>query len=153
LSCPLLCRLSTLASDAPSELDVLGHDRHTLGVDCTEVGVLEEADEVGLACLLQGHDGRALETQVGLEVLSDLTDETLEGKLANQQLCALLVTSDLTQGDSARPVSMRLLDAPGRRCALAGRLRRQLLPRGLPSRRLPCSLLRSGHLDKDVVSL
>lgn len=44
-------------------------------------GVLEQADEVRLGGLLKSADRRRLETEVGLEVLSDLTDETLEGEL------------------------------------------------------------------------
>ena len=42
-------RLSALAADAARQLDVLRHDRHTLGVDGAQVGVLEEADEVVVA--------------------------------------------------------------------------------------------------------
>jgi hypothetical protein len=80
-------------------------------VDGAEVGVLEDADEVGLRSLLEGHDGGRLEPQVGLEVLSDLTDQTLEGKLADEELGRLLVTPDLTEGDGARTIAVRLLDA------------------------------------------
>jgi hypothetical protein len=46
-------------------------------VDGTQVGVLEQAHEVSLAGLLQGEDGRALEAQVVLEGLGDLTDQAL----------------------------------------------------------------------------
>lgn len=49
-------------------------DGDTLGVDGTQVGVLEERDEVGLDGLLERTDGRGLEAEVGLEVLGDLTD-------------------------------------------------------------------------------
>ena len=56
----------------------LGLDGDTLGVDGSQVGVLEERDEVGLGGLLEGTDRRRLEAEVGLEVLGDLTDETLE---------------------------------------------------------------------------
>ena len=41
--------LGTLSSDPPGQLDVLGHDGDPLGVDGTEVGVLEQSHEVGLA--------------------------------------------------------------------------------------------------------
>ena len=51
-----------------------GLDGDTLGVDGAEVGVLEEGDEVGLDRLLESADGRALEAEVGLEVLGDLTN-------------------------------------------------------------------------------
>ena len=37
-------------------------------------------------CLLEGHDGGRLESEVGLEVLGDLTDETLEGELSDEEL-------------------------------------------------------------------
>ena len=45
--------LSTLATDTAGQLDVLGHDGHTLGVDGAQVGVLEQTDQVGLASLLK----------------------------------------------------------------------------------------------------
>ena len=99
-------------------------------MDGSQVGVLEERDEVGLGSLLQGHDGRRLESEVGLEVLGNLTDETLEGEFSDQQLSrpgirmmlrfvatgpkgrenSLLVSSDLSESDSTGPVPVRLLD-------------------------------------------
>ncbi len=78
--------LGALSTDAASKLDVLGEDRHTLGVDGTEVGVLEQANKVSLGSLLQGTDGSALEAEVGLEVLGNLAHKALEGQLADQQL-------------------------------------------------------------------
>ena len=46
--------LGPLTTNAASQLDVLGHDGDTLGMDGTQVGVLEQANQVGLSCLLQG---------------------------------------------------------------------------------------------------
>ena len=66
-----------LAADAARELDVLGHDGDALGVDSAEVGVFEEAYEIGFSSFLEGEDCRALPSQV-LEVLRDLFDKTLE---------------------------------------------------------------------------
>jgi len=66
--------LSTFATDPASELDVLWHDGHTLGVNGAKVGVLEQTDQISFAGFLKCHDGRALESQVSLEVLSDFTD-------------------------------------------------------------------------------
>ena len=77
-------------------MDVLGHNGDPLGADGVQVGVLEQADEVGLGRLLQGHHGGALEPQVGLEVLGDLPDQALEGQLADQQLGGLLVPASKT---------------------------------------------------------
>ena len=115
--------LSALATDAAGQLDVLRHDGDALGVDGAEVGVLEEADEVGLACLLEGQDGGGLEAQVGLEVLGDLADEALERQLADQQLSGLLVLADLAEGDGARAVSAWLFDAALTRNGQRGRER------------------------------
>ena len=39
-----------------------------------EVGVLEQAHQVGLGSLLESSDGRRLEPQVSFEVLGDLTN-------------------------------------------------------------------------------
>ena len=55
-------------------------------MDGAEVGVLEEGDEVGLNGLLESADGRVLEAEIRLEVLSDLTDKTLEGQYADEEL-------------------------------------------------------------------
>ena len=54
-------------------------------MDGTEVGVLEEPHEVGLTGLLESHHGGALEAEVGLEVLGDLSDEALEWKLQERR--------------------------------------------------------------------
>lgn len=55
-------------------------------MDSGQVGVLEQGDEVGFGGFLQGHNGRRLESEVGLEVLGNFTDETLEGELSDQEL-------------------------------------------------------------------
>ena len=102
---------SPLAADPPGQLDILGHDSHPLGVDGTEVGVLEEPNEVGLASLLESHHSGALEPQVRLEVLSNLTDKTLEGQLADEEFGGFLVTTDLTESHCSGPVTMGFLDS------------------------------------------
>ena len=50
-----------------------------------------------------------------LEVLSDLTNETLEGELADEQLGGLLVAPDFTERDGSGPETMRLLDTTSSR--------------------------------------
>ena len=83
--------LGPLATDPPGKLDILGHDGHPLGVDGTEVGVLKETHQVGLASLLKSHHSRALEPQVSLEVLSNLANKALEWQFADEQFSRLLV--------------------------------------------------------------
>jgi len=79
-----MIELSTFSTDATSQLNVLRHDGDTLGVNGAQIGVFEQTDQVGLASFLQRHDGGALETQVGLEVLGDLTYQALERQFADQ---------------------------------------------------------------------
>merc|ERR1719402_1797863 len=114
--------LGPLASDPPGKLDVLGHDGDSLGMDGTEVGVVEQSHEVSLAGLLESsHSGR-LEPQVGLKILSNFTHQSLEGKLPDQQFGRLLVTSNFPQSNRARPVSVGLLDATSAGSTLPGSL-------------------------------
>ena len=148
---PSTADLSTLTTDAACQLDVLGHDGDTLGVDGTEVSVLKETYEVGLRCLLESHDSRGLEAQVGLEVLGNFTHKTLEWKLPDEQLGALLVTADLTQGHGAWPVTVGLLDTAGGRGGLASSLGGQLLAGSLASGGLAGGLLGTSHGERESV--
>jgi hypothetical protein len=71
-------------------------------VNSSKIGIFKEGDEVSLSGFLQCHHSRRLEAEIGLqgglamtsrghiktnlEVLSDLTDKALEGKLADEKL-------------------------------------------------------------------
>jgi hypothetical protein len=140
-------RLGTFATDSSGQLDVLWHDGHTLGVDGAKVSVFEETNQVGLGCLLEGRDGGGLESQVGLEVLRDLTDEPLERELSDEELGRLLVSSNLSEGDGAGSVTVRLLDSASGWRRLSGSLGGELLSRGLASGRLSCGLFSTSHGD------
>ena len=89
--------------------------------------------------------GGALEAEVGLEVLSDLTNQTLEWELADQELSGLLVTADLTESDGTGLVAVRLLDTTGRRGGLASGLGGELLTGSLATSGLAGGLLGAGH--------
>ncbi len=67
-------------------MEVLGHDGDPSCVDSTQVGILKEADQVGLGCLLQGQHGLALEPDLLLELRGDFSDEPLEGELPDEQI-------------------------------------------------------------------
>jgi len=137
--------LRSFATKTTSELDVLGLDGDTLGMDGAEVGVLKERDEVGLNGLLESADGRGLEAEVGLEVLSDFTNQALEGQLADEELGGLLVTTDLTESDGTRLIAMGLLDTTGRGGGLASGLGGELLARGFATCGLASCLLGTSH--------
>ena len=75
--------LGTFPADAARQLNILGHDGNTLGVNSTQVGIFKETNEVGFRSFLQGQDSGGLEAQVVLEVLRNLADQALEGSLAD----------------------------------------------------------------------
>ena len=68
-SCDLDGCLWAIASDAAGELNVLGHDGHTLCVDGGKISVLEETDEVCFDGFLEGKDCGSLETEYSLVIL------------------------------------------------------------------------------------
>jgi len=68
-------------------------------VDSAEVGIFEQRHEVCFDGLLESTDGGRLEAEVRLEVLSDFSNQALEGKLADQELGGFLVATDFTESD------------------------------------------------------
>ena len=57
--------------------------------------------------------------RTNLEVLSNFTDKTLEGKLADEELRRLLVPTDLTKGHCTRAETMGLLHTTSGLCGMA----------------------------------
>ena len=135
-----------LTTDSAGKLHVLGHDGDSLGVDGAEVGVLEEANHVSLRGLLESEDGAGLETELVSVLRSDLTDESLEGEFPDEELGALLETSDLTESDGARSETVGFLDAVGGALGLLGSsLVSDVLSGVLGAGVLAGSLLGAGH--------
>merc|ERR1712168_144037 len=102
-------KLCTLSSYSSSQLNILWHDGHTLGMDCAQVCVLKQTNQVSLTCFLKSSNCCTLESKICLEVLSNLPNQSLEGELPDQQFCGLLVPPDLSQSHSTWPVPMWLL--------------------------------------------
>lgn len=121
-------------------------------MDGAQVGVFEETDEVGLGSLLQSHHGRPLESEISLEVLGNLSDQSLEGEFADEELSALLVSTDLSESDSSGPVPMGFLDPTSRRGRLSGSLGGKLLSRSLSSGGFASGLLCTRHASDRISS-
>ena len=149
--CEILYRqrycLGSFSTNSAGELDVLWHDGYTLGVDCAKVGVFKETDEVSFAGFLEGHDGRALESEISLEVLSDFTDQALEGQFSDEKFSALLVPSDFSQSDCTWSVTMGFFDTSSGRGALASSLCGQLFTWCLTTSGFSCGLLCTCHCE------
>jgi hypothetical protein len=119
----------------------LGLDGDSLGVDSSQVGVLDcdeqtlfntsqlpalernpsdrrravltKGDQVGLASLLQRSDSGRLESEVSLEVLGNLSDETLEGELPDQEFGGFLRPAgekEIAKGKKARESAKTVLN-------------------------------------------
>ena len=141
----LINNLRALATNSACKLDVLGHDGYTFRVDSTQVSVLKKTNQVSFTSFLQSQNSTSLEAKIRLEVLRDLTNQALERKLPDQKLRTLLVSTDLTQSNSSRSVSVRLLHTASSRSALASSLCGELLARSLTSGRFTSGLLGTSH--------
>jgi len=132
----------TLTTDTLGELHVLWHDGHTLGVDRATVGVLVKTNQISLGGFLEGENGLGLETKVVLVLLSDLANEALERRLADEEVSGLLVLADLTQSDRAGTEAV-LLGASGSadNTGLLG----ERGARGLAGNDFASGLLSAGH--------
>ena len=117
-------------------------------MDGAQVGILKEGNKVGLGGFLEGQNGGTLESEVALEVLGNLPDQTLEGKLADQEIGRLLVAADLTESHGTGAVPVGLLDTTSGGGALAGGLGGELLAGGFASGRFAGGLLGTSLLKK-----
>jgi hypothetical protein len=134
-----------LAADAAGELHILRLDGHALGVDASEVGVLEKRDQIGLGRLLERRDRVALETELSREILGNLAHEALEWQLPDEKLGVALVAPYFLKGDSAWTPTMFAFGAAGRRQAPTHRFQGEGLWGGPAACALSSGLLRAGH--------
>jgi len=118
--------LGTFAANTTGKLDVFRHDGNTLGMNGTQVCVFKQSDQVRFRCLLQRKHRRRLKPQVGLEILGDFANKTLEWGLTNKEVSTLLVFADFAESNSAWTISVRLLHSSSSRGRLAGSLGSQL---------------------------
>lgn len=75
-----------VSSDSLGELKVLGHDGNSLSMNGAEIGVLEKRNQVGLGCFLKGQNCLTLESNFLFELSRNLPNQSLEGKLPDQQV-------------------------------------------------------------------
>lgn len=101
--CVITNGLSAFTANSPRQLYIFWHDRDTFGVNGAQIRVFEQADQVSFRRFLQGTYSGALKTQIGLEILGDLTNQTLERQFPDEQLSRLLISSDFSKCHSTRP--------------------------------------------------
>jgi len=110
-----------------------------------EVSILKQTNKISLSRFLQCRHGGALETEISLEILSDLTNQTLEREFADEEFSALLVLADLTESDGSRPETVRFLHSAGGRSRFASGFCSELLPWRFASGGFASGLLGTCH--------
>ncbi|KYN36183.1 hypothetical protein ALC56_09461 [Trachymyrmex septentrionalis] len=95
--------LSAFTANSPCQLYIFWHDRDTFGVNGAQIRVFEQAYQVSFRRFLKGTYSGALKAQIGLEILCDFTNQTLERQFPDEQLRGLLVSSDFSQSYSTGP--------------------------------------------------
>jgi predicted secreted protein len=88
---------SLFSANAPGKPNVAGHNRNPFGMDCKEIDIAKQTDQIGFGRLLQRRNGRRLETQIGLVVSRDFSNQSLERQFADQEFRGLLVATNLPQ--------------------------------------------------------
>ena len=146
-------RSESVSSDSLGKLDISGHDGDSLGVNGAQVGVLEEGNEVSFSSFLESKDGWALESEFLLELVSDFSDESLEGKFSDEEVSWLLIFSDFSKSDGSGFEAVGLLDTGGDGSALSGDfLGNQLFSGDLLGSGFSGGLFCSSHLVKWILN-
>merc|ERR1712156_1380941 len=101
--------LSSFSSDSSCQLDISWHNGYSFCMNGAQVGILHETNKIGFRCFLKCHDSTGLKSQISFVILSNLTNQTLERQLSQQQFSGLLVSSDFSQGYSSWSISMGFL--------------------------------------------
>lgn len=94
---------------------------------------------------LQSSNSCTLESQISFEVLGNFSHQSLEWEFPDKQLGGLLVSSDFSQGNCSRPVSVRFFDTTGWWSTLSCSLCGQLFSWSLTSCRLSSCLFSTSH--------
>lgn len=93
--------MHAVASDAPGQIHVLLLHGAALGMNCAQIRVLEQADDVRFGGLLEGLQRLRLESKLVVHVDRDASHQSLEGSPRQKAVNGLLVALDLPQSDSS----------------------------------------------------
>src|SRR5665811_2350847 len=115
-----------------------------------QVGIFEKTNKISFRCLLKCHNGRTLESQVSLEILSNFSHQPLEGQFSDEKFSALLVSSDFSKGDCSWTITMGFLDTSGCRGTFSCSFGSQLLTGSFSSGGFTGCLLGTSHCRLEV---
>merc|ERR1719150_3525741 len=118
-------------------------------MDGAQVGIFKKSNQISLGCFLESQDSTRLKPQVSLEILSNFTNKSLEGQLADQKFGRLLVTTDFTKSHSTRTITMWFLNSSSCGSRFPGSLGCQLFARSLSSGGFTGSLFCTSHFESN----
>merc|ERR1719378_963547 len=96
-----------------SQVHIFSLQSDSLGVDTIALGVVQYSTNPHFHGLLQTQHGGSLESELGLEPVGALPDQSLERQTAGQALGALLVSPHFPHGHCSRLETVGLLESPG----------------------------------------
>ena len=76
--------LGPLPTETSRKLNIADRNRHALSVNGSQLSIFHDTNKIRFPRALQRHNSVRLETQIGVEVLRHLANETLERKLGTQ---------------------------------------------------------------------
>ena len=104
---------NAFSTHTSGELAIVRADRCTIGFYRGEVCVLKESNQISLACFLKSDDSLWFKPDFKLEILLYIARKFLERILLNEQVCGLLMLSNLSLGDNSWLISVGLLATAG----------------------------------------
>ena len=98
-----------VSADSSGEVHILLEDSGALGVDGTEVGVLEDSDDVSFRSFLEGKESLRLESELVVKIRADASDKSLERGAWKEVADRFLIFLNLSEGDGTWLISSCLL--------------------------------------------
>ena len=89
-----------VSADSSGNVHVLFHHSDAIGMNGTEIGVLEHTCEIGFSRFLESNKSLRLETEVRVDSGADGSYQSVEWGTWQKRSGLLLVPSDLSEGDS-----------------------------------------------------
>ena len=103
-----------VSADSSGDVHVLFHHSDAIGMDGTEIGVLEHTCEIGFSRFLESNQSLRLETEVRIDTRAYGPYQSVEWGTWQNHGCLLLVPSDFSEGNSSwSPSLLPFFDASG----------------------------------------
>ena len=98
----------SFTSNSSRKVHVFAHHSNSTSMECAEVDIFEESDDISFSSFLEGSKGGGLESEFVVVSLSQWSNKSLEGKSLHEASGRFLVSLDLSHSNCTRSPS-RLL--------------------------------------------